>query len=163
MINRTLIAVTQLIAIFLCFQSVANAGVYKWEDDNGQIHYSDQPNQPGAEKFAIRKNTTTKPRTANNDKNSGETAAEEGGSEEAGAKEPGSNESQADEPKLVEVEPSKKEKRRLCNEAKSQITSISSRGRMREINKKGEYIYLSEKQRQQRLSAAKKQQREFCR
>ena len=64
---------------------------------------------------------------------------------------------------LVEIPPSKKEKRKLCNEAKSDLAAINSRGRMREINEKGEYVYLTEQQRQQRISAAKKKQREFCR
>lgn len=70
---------------------------------------------------------------------------------------------QDDSPKMVEVEPSRKEKNRLCKEAKTDIAAINSRGRMREVNSKGEYIYLSEQERQQRLSAAKKKQKEFCR
>ena len=64
---------------------------------------------------------------------------------------------------LVPVEISKKEKRALCNEAKSDVAGISSRGRMREINKKGEYVYLDDKQRLKRLNAAKKKQRKYCR
>ncbi|MBE9560241.1 MAG: DUF4124 domain-containing protein, partial [Proteobacteria bacterium] len=61
------------------------------------------------------------------------------------------------------IEPSKKEKRKYCNEAKQDLAAINSRGRVREINEKGEYIYLSEPERQQRISDAKKKQREFCR
>jgi hypothetical protein len=64
----------------------------------------------------------------------------------------------AEKPKI-----SKKEKRRLCKEGREDYKKISSRGRMREINKKGEYTYLSEKQRQKRLAAAKKKQRKYCR
>ena len=64
---------------------------------------------------------------------------------------------------MKEVPVPKKEKRKLCNEAKSDIASINSRGRMREISKDGEYAYLTEEQKQQRLSAAKKKQREYCR
>ena len=129
--------------------SPLHAGVYKWVDENGQVHYGEQPGNTGAEKVTIRNNETTKPRSVNK--------VEEDAKSDKKNKDP-----QAEAP-LVEVEPSKKEKRKLCNEAKSDLAAINSRGRVREINEKGEYTYLSEPQRQQRISAAKKKQREFCR
>jgi hypothetical protein len=143
---------------FLCYQIPAYSGVYKWVDDSGQIHYSDQPDEPGAEKFTLRKNTTTKPGIENSDETTeGKSQGPESETEKS------EDETKPAEPKMVEIEPSKQEKKRFCNQAKKDIASISSRGRMREINEKGEYIYLSEEQRQQRLSSAKKQKREFCR
>lgn len=155
---KTYISFTQIVIIFLSYQTASHSGVYKWVDEKGQIHYTDQPNQPGAETFTIQKNTTTKPassikdtKDADSDK---ETAEDETVKDEAVAD---------DEPKMVEIEPTAAEKKRYCSEAKADIASISSRGRMREINEKGEYIYLTEPQRQQRLSAAKKKKREFCR
>ena len=150
MAHKTLITVT-LVAIFLLtFQQPLYSGVYKWEDENGQIHYSDQPDNPDAEKFTLRKNTTTEARPVNSDDQNDADIVEEESKKPA-------------VPEMVEVEPSKKEKRKLCNEAKSDIEAILSRGRMREVNKKGEYIYLPEEQRQKRLSAARKKQREYCR
>ncbi|MCK4676223.1 MAG: DUF4124 domain-containing protein [Gammaproteobacteria bacterium] len=144
--NKTLI--TSIITTSLClfFLTPSSAGVYKWVDQDGQIHYGDQPVNPDAEKVNIRKNDTTKPRAIKNKEDNSEDK---------------SNKQTATEPKEVEIP--QKEKNRLCNEAKSDIASITSRGRMREKNAKGEYSYLSEKQRQQRLTAAKKKQREFCR
>ena len=152
MCTKTLIS--SIITVYLCllFQTSSYAEVYKWTDENGQIHYGEQPGNTGAEKVTIRQNETTKPRpinkaeadTAESDKKNSDQQAEASG-------------------ELVEVPPSKKEKRKLCNQAKSDLAAINSRGRMREINKKGEYVYLTEQQRQQRLSAARKKQREFCR
>ena len=128
------------------------ADAYKWVDENGQVHYGEQPGNSGAEKITIRENETTKPRPI---KKAEEDAAES---------EKKNTDQQTEEPgEWVEVPPSKKEKRKLCNEAKSDLAAINSRGRMREINEKGEYIYLTEQQRQQRISAAQKKQREFCR
>ncbi len=152
MCTKTLI--NSIITTFLCllFQASSYAEIYKWTDENGQVHYGEHPGNTGAEKVSIRQNETTKPRpinkaeedTAESDKkNSGQQAEASG--------------------ELVEVPPSKKEKRKLCNQAKSDIAAINNRGRMREINKKGEYVYLTEQQRQQRLSAARKKQGEFCR
>jgi hypothetical protein len=152
MCTKTLI--NSIITTFLCllFQASSYAEIYKWADENGQVHYGEHPGNTGAEKVSIRQNETTKPRpinkaeedTAESDKKNSDQQAEASG-------------------ELVEVPPSKKEKRKLCNQAKSDLAAINSRGRMREINKKGEYVYLTEQQRQQRLSAARKKQGEFCR
>ena len=139
--------------IFLSIQTSTYADIYKWTDSDGQIHYSDRPQANDAEKVTIHKNTTTTPRQlkANNESDASNESEE-------------TTESKPDnKPKMVEVEPSRKDKNRLCDEARRDIASINSRGRMREINSNGEYVYLSEQQRQQRLSAAKKKQREFCR
>ena len=130
--------------------SPLHAGVYKWLDENGQVHYGEQPGNTGAEEVTIRQNETTKPRTVNK-------------TEEDTAESDKNNKDQQAEAPLVEVEPTKKEKRKLCNEAKSDLAAINSRGRVREINEKGEYTYLSEAQRQKRIADAKKKQREFCR
>lgn len=136
--------------ICLLALSPAHAGVYKWVDENGQVHYGEQPVGADAEKINIRHNETTKPRTIKK--------AEDGTGKD------GDKEKTAEvEPEMKEVPVPKKEKRKLCNEAKSDIASINSRGRMREINSKGEYMYLTEEQKQQRLSAAKKKQSEYCR
>lgn len=133
----------------LLYQTSSYAGVYKWTDDQGVMHYSDQPNTPDAEKFTLQQNTTTTPRTIKTDEQ-----ADEEKTTEAATTEP---------TEVVEKKIPIAEKRKLCNEAKSDIAAISNRGRMREVNTKGEYVYLSEKQRQQRISAAKKKQSKYCR
>jgi type IV secretory pathway VirJ component len=145
--------------MLLSVQSTSYAEVYKWTDNDGQIHYSDQPKANDAEKVIIRGNTTTKPRqiTADTEDNSEPAETTPDKSEEL-------TEAQSEnKPKMVEIEPSRKEKKRWCDQAKQDIAAINSRGRMREVNSKGEYVYLSEQERQQRLSAAKKKQKEFCR
>ncbi len=157
--NRTILTILQTILVLICYQSQAFAGVYKWVDDSGQIHYTDQKNKPGAEKLSIRKSSTTKPEHAASNK--AHETADRAVNDETDSKE--KLESQEKRPTMVEIELSKSEKKRYCKEAKNAINSISNRGRMREIDAQGEYIYLTEKQRQKRLSAAKKKQREFCR
>jgi len=158
MINRKIVLSILTASLGLLIQATAIAGVYKWVDENGQVHYGEHPGNAGAERVTIRQNETTKPRTIKSKEESGEQkkAGESGEGEEQTPE-------TAEAKKPEEAKIPKKEKRRLCKEAKSDIASISSRGRMREINKKGEYIYLSEKQRQQRLSTARKKQRKYCR
>ena len=149
MINIKLVSIILSAVICLLYQTSSYAGVYKWTDSKGVIHYSDQPNKPNAEKFTLRQNTTTTPRTIKTD--------------EEGDEEKNTEAVTAEPTEPVEKKIPAAEKRKLCNEAKSDITAISSRGRMREVNAKGEYVYLSEKQRQQRISTAKKKQSKYCR
>ncbi len=143
--NKSLIA--SIITASFCFFtfSALQAGVYKWVDESGQVHYGEQPGNAGAEKVTIRQNETTKPRLIKKDKN---------------------KDADKQTKKTARPEPakmSKKEKRKLCKQAKSDLTEISSRGRLREINKKGEYVYLTDPQKQQRITAAKNKQHKFCR
>jgi len=155
MINRKIILSIITALSGLLIQANAIAGVYKWVDENGQVHYGAHPGNTAAKRVTIRQNETTKPRTIKSEEKDGE-KKKEGKSEEKAPETP-----EVKEPEEAKVP--KKEKRQLCKQATGDIANISSRGRMREINKKGEYTYLSEKQRQKRLSAAKKKQREYCR
>lgn len=144
---KTFISILITTSLILLFQTPSLAGIYKWVDESGQVHYGERPGNAEAEQVTIRKNETTKPRAIKSDEDA------EGKNTEQAAEE-------AVKPKEVEIP--KKEKRRLCDQATSDITAINSRGRMREINEKGEYTYLSEKSRQQRLAAARKKQKKYC-
>jgi hypothetical protein len=158
--NIQIMAKKRFISIILtssfCFfiPSAAHAGVYKWVDEDGQVHYGEQPGNSNAEKVTIRTNETTTPRTINK-------AEEEEAENKDGEKKDKTDAEKYGE--LKEVPPSEKEKRKLCNEAKHDLALITSRGRMREINEKGEYIRITEEQRQQRISANKKKKKKYCR
>lgn len=154
MANKRLISSIITASICLCI-SPLQAGVYKWVDENGQVHYGEQPGNTAAEEVTIRHNETTTPRVINKDEadeaeNSGTEKTDQAGTEEDKFTE------------WEEVKPSKKEKNKLCNEARSDLSAISGRGRMREINEKGEYVFLTEAQRQQRISAAEKKKKKYC-
>jgi hypothetical protein len=151
MVNKRLSNSIITASICLLAHSTSFAGVYKWVDENGQVHYGEKPGNTGAEEVTIRQNETTTPRAikkTDDDEDSDETTGEAAAQKE---------------PEWAEVPVPKKEKRKLCNEAKNDLAAINSRGRMREINEKGEYVYLTEQQRQQRISAAKKKQKKYCR
>ena len=53
MINRKLVTITLTAMACMMYQIPLYSGVYKWTDDTGQIHYSDQPNKPNAEEFGL--------------------------------------------------------------------------------------------------------------
>ena len=142
---------TFLISAFfnLLILQLSHAGIYKWTDENGQVHYGEEPGSINAEKVPIREIETTTRRPVNE----ADIEIITNSKDKVSEKEAG----EPEEPAM-----SKKEKQQLCREGKNDYATISSRGRLREINKKGEYIYLSEEQRQQRLAAAKEKQRKYC-
>jgi hypothetical protein len=148
MCNKKVFISALSISLYILLQTPVSAEIYKWVDETGQVHYGEQPVGNDAEKVKIRTNETTKPRPVNK-------------TEEKEAAAIAKEKEQAAEEKKEDII-SKKDKKKYCNEATSDLAAINSRGRMREINKKGEYIYLTEPQRQQRIAAAKKKQREFC-
>ena len=148
-ISTSAVLITILSSVI--FTSAVNAKVYKWVDENGQVHYGENPGNTQAEQVQIRTNETTTPRAIDASKVDYYEGKDKSKKEAETTAPP-------EEPKM-----SKKEKRKLCNEAKSDLAAIMSRGRVREIDEKGEYTYLTEEQRQQRISAAKKKQKEFCR
>lgn len=153
MAMKTILSIILTLSCCLLMQPAVHAGVYKWVDENGQVHYGEQPGNSSAEKVTIRTNETTTPRTINK--------AEEDEVENKDGKKDKNDAEKYGEP--VEVPPSKKEKQKLCNEAKHDLALITSRGRMREINEKGEYIRITEEQRQQRIAENKKKKKKYCR
>ena len=154
-IKNLLVKIIQIATVTLLIQAPLFADVYKWVDKNGQINYSDQPQTPTAKKLSTFKTKTKKPAPQNNSDSKSDTKPE---AEKETTEQKDEKAAEVKKPTI-----SKKEKRRLCKEGRDDYKKISSRGRMREINKKGEYTYLSEKQRQKRLAAAKKKQRKYCR
>jgi hypothetical protein len=145
-------------ALYIVLLSPSYAEIYKWVDQNGLVHYGEQPGNTDAKKVPIRNNVTTKPRAIKKPENNGNKNTQSNSLKNQNGDNTGKQPAESKKPGI-----SKKEKNRLCKEAKSDIAAINSRGRMREINAKGEYRYLSENERQQRLTAAKKKQREYCR
>lgn len=136
---------------------LSHAQIYKWVDENGQVHYGSKPqqNNQSVETIKIRQNTTTTPRISKEDLAIDAMNKKEADAERA--------KQEALRPPPVEQKIPASEKRRLCRQAKDDYAGIMSRGRMRERKgTTGEYVYLTEKQRQQRLSAASKKQRKYC-
>ena len=142
--------------VLLSWGTTAHARIYKWLDENGQVHYGSQP-QPDSqsvEQIKIRKNSTTSPRISKED-----LAIDAINRQEAEAER---KKQQALQPEPVKPTIPASEKRRLCKQAREDYSRIMSRGRMREKNSKGEYVYLTETQRQQRLQASKNRQKKYC-
>ena len=80
---KTLISLTITTTLLISFQTSSLAGIYKWVDENGQVHYGEKPVGTEAEKVTIRQNTTTKPRTIKKDEDADDKSVDGESTEQA--------------------------------------------------------------------------------
>jgi len=150
-----------ILPCFLVSSPGAYGGVYKWVDAEGKVHYgSKKPADASAERLNI--DTTPSPaktpdKTA--DKTDTKDAKDAKDKTKDGKKEEKPAEPKKDEPPKI----SKKEKRRLCKQARQNKASIESHGRIRETDEKGNTVYLTDKTKKKRLVQANKLIKKHCR
>ena len=144
-----------ILVLLILSSPISRATIYKWIDEQGNTHYGSVPqkNARHTEKIQLREKFTTHPRISKED-----VAIERSNQQEAELEK--RKQAAAEPPKPAPL--SRSERTRLCKQAQRDVAGIRSRGRMRERNTHGEYIYLSEPQRQQRLRAAQSRQKKYC-
>lgn len=147
------------LALVLCCAPAMATGIYKWVDENGQVHYGERPAGSQAEQVHIRTNeTVTRPDSIR--KKTDEELAEDAETNKEQEAD-GETTGEAAKPPVEKVVP-QYEKNRLCREGKADYQNISNRGRMREIDAQGNYRYLSDQERNQRIARAKSKMRKYC-
>ena len=136
-----------LILAIIITPSAMSAGVYKWIDKEGEVHYgSKRPADTAAELVNIPDSRT--PYTQDGKKT--EKPIKKIKIEDI------------DDALPMTTEPPKisaKERARVCKDARNSLQNILSHGRIREFDKKGESVILGEKERQKRI----KEENEFIR
>lgn len=134
------------------------AGVYKWTDAEGNVHYGSQrPTDATAERMKIQ--TDEQPYadvTADKDKKdeTGEKTGKDEKKEEKKAEAP----KPPEPPKL-----SKKEKQARCAQARKNLQTILSRGRVRVKDESGSSRHLTDAERSKRIAREKKEVSKHCR
>ena len=132
------------------------AGVYKWVDEEGKVHYGSQrPENIEAEKLKI--DTARKPPAQKDPAAKDKTATEAEAKKEEAVTEPAKPE-ETKPPQL-----SRKEKKRLCGQARQRVATIESRGRLKAPDEKGNMRHLTDAERMGRLNAARADVAEYCR
>ena len=140
--------------IFLLFllPSISLGGIYKWVDADGKTHYGNKPPQTSQiEKLNIKVKQPVVPKEPK----------EEGKNGIESDKKDTKNKLKSAEPEASKY--SAQEKSRFCNQAKIDLQRIEAKSRIRQKDKDGNVRYLSESERNQRIAAAKKDVKDFCR
>lgn len=144
----------------------AGAETYKWTDADGKIHYSDQPPPANA-----KEQTTVKPRKPSAPATSASPSASEKG--ETAAK-PKSYVEQEAEFRKRQVETAEREaadkkkaaeaaeKKQNCEQARGQLKSLESGGRITRTNAQGEREYLNDAELAQEIERGKKSVDAWC-
>ena len=130
----------------------ASSGVYKWTDENGQVHYGERPANADAEKIDIiqppfPKQVSVPEKDVSKDE---ETQPKQGQQPSEGVTE-----------EWVEAPLTGAQKRLLCRESRDRLANIESRGRLRASD--GTRRILSPQERQQLINGVRKDIRAYCR
>ena len=142
------------------------AAVYKWVDQDGKVHYSDQPPPETAKKQDVlkaRRAPSTPPAPP---------AAEEGDKAAAkGPKTPAEQEMEFRKRRLEAAEAEAKrqqeaqaneEKKRNCAQARSRLTALETGGRVTRYGPNGEQLYLSDDEMARELGEARRVADSWC-
>ncbi|WP_455201736.1 DUF4124 domain-containing protein [Kaarinaea lacus] len=147
-----------LIAILtLAFVPGAVAGkVYKWVDQDGNVHYSAEKPSTGAQEMKVK----SKPSS------SGQDSEEPSGSDDDQAKKEKAGEEKvkvSSEKEAAELEKKNEEIRKEnCSIAKRRAATIEQGGRLYEVDESGERHYWDDDTRRAKMDEAEAQIKEWC-
>lgn len=138
-----------LLGLF-CLAANADTTVYKWQDSTGKIIYSQTP-PPTGTPFEVVEQRAPAPLPSN-------TASAKSAQQAVQDAQPSREAAQEEQELLAQSEQIKQEN---CAQARTNLTSLTSRGQV--TIKEGDlYRKLSEEERQQMISDVESQVSEFC-
>jgi len=138
-----------LFAFLILSATSADAGLNKWVDEHGKVHYSDQPPPVGAEASTLR-NAPPPASPSAPTKSFAEREAELKKARQAQTEAAGKT---TQEQSNTEAN---------CITAKQTLYSLQQGGRLVEYDEKGERRYLEDEERQQRANQAQAEIDKWC-
>ncbi|MDO8961370.1 MAG: DUF4124 domain-containing protein [Methylophilus sp.] len=160
-----------LIAVFsLLIASVlpAQAQIYKWEDKNGTVRYTDTPPPAGAKPLSTMGKKVAPPanqqpvKSTNATTNATEPSPKvDGSSPEALAKKKRELEEVAKKNK-AELDAQAKKKEQNCATARTNYQTYSQGGRIYKTNENGERVYVNESELAEGAAQAQRDMQEYC-
>ena len=155
---KPLILIT--LGVLIGLSSFASANMYKWTDDDGVVHYSQTPPMDREAELIRESSTFREPRST-------PTQGEEATAAPETESEPADGATSAPEeeagPSEAERRAAERERQEQCRIARQRITEIENNARVRTQDASGEYRFLTEEERQQRLKEAQDYVRKHCR
>jgi hypothetical protein len=151
------IAMGKFLLIFLMLASTNTfAAISKWVDDQGQVHYSDQPPPPGKQPKTLREDADT-PDSASSGASATKTLAEH---EAELKKDKAEKQSAAD--KAAQLKAAEDTLKANCANAQQNLRSLESGMRIMEVDANGQRYYIDDAQRQQRIAKTKQDISNSC-
>ena len=150
--SRNPIFALVLAGCLLLLQPPALADVYKWVNENNEVQYTQMPPPPGIKYILIQ--TTEHPNAVKADAEDtpdGDQPAGDEGKTEADTKD--MSEYEAEVARISQEN---------CKIAHNNLAQLNMGGHLRYRNEKGEYVNMSEEERQKRITEANQQIKQFC-
>lgn len=147
--GRGFIAGTALALLILAPTPSLSAGVYKWVDADGKVHFTDKP-PPEVEAESVRTNTTRDEHTAERLKQYTEQASENA-AKRAEAKAAAAAE-----------QARKKAEAEKCEASRKELADLQRGNRQQFVNADGEREYVGEERRQQWMATARENIKKLC-
>ena len=143
-----------VLCISIMFAANCHAAIYKWVDDEGKVHYTEtRPPQYEAEKMRVPtrapENTSTYKRPTL--KTNKDAKSEDGNGEQSEASQ-----------KTAEPDIPEDQKAQMCQRARDTLQTLNSSGRVRQRDDEGNITYLSEEEKQARISREKDRISKYC-
>ena len=126
------------IAFFMLYSPANAAEIYKWVDENGQVHYGDRSTEQGSEKIDIKIVPKSKQQTSGNREAKQHRLIQVMAEERQEA----AQQRQAQKERLQEL-------KIKCTEARKSLQEMRHATGIYTVNDKGEKLFLSEKEREQ--------------
>jgi hypothetical protein len=140
-------------AITLASGAMANE-IYKFTDENGNVHYGDRPSGQASEQVLAMTYTRT---------NSGSLQKRVQAQADANtAREEARAEADAAEKEAAEKEADAAEQARKCERSRTRLETYLQSRRLYRTDASGERVYLDDEQRQEARQKAEEQVAEFC-
>lgn len=146
-----------LIVMLLALCNTSQAGIYKWVDENGKVHYGQQrPTDAAAEKMQVDqyapqdKSSYKRPGLDKDAK--GTDSNEQNQTPETEGKDTPKTESAAE----------KKRRKAACAQARQQLTQMAAKGRVRSKDKDGNLVYMSQEQKEARMKKMRDAIKKSC-
>lgn len=135
-----------LLILLMLASTNAFAGISKWVDAQGRVHYSDQPPPPDAQTKTLR------PVSGTEDPASSGVAATKTAAEREAELKRDNLAKQAEADQAAQKKAAEDALKLNCANAQENLRSLQSGVRMMEIDAKGEQSIIDDKQRQQRIA-----------
>lgn len=120
------------------------AGIYKWVDEDGMVHYGQQrPNNTASKSMDVQLNAPVNTSTYNRSSNKAGKQPDN-----TAQKAPRDN---TEPKKKKETKAEKKRRLAACVQARNNLTAMQSIGRIRAKDKDGNTSYLSQKQKEEKM------------
>jgi Domain of unknown function (DUF4124) len=143
----------------------ASAVLYKWVDQDGKVHYSDQPPPGGAKKSGVLK--APAPSTPSASTPSGEAAKDAPKGPKTAAEQEMEfrkrrMEAAEAEAKRQQEAQATEDKKRNCTQATNRLAALEAGGRITKYGANGETVYLSDAEIAKELGEARKTADSWC-